>query len=141
MTPPPMNTDEFAASFGERVRIRSAPETDALGVAGREGIVYGQSIPSMSGVGPVVGDRGDDYALNVSFEDGSEGQWYAPHLVELIGFDPGSEIVIGDRRFIRATDGDWRRVADEPPPPSLDRPAERPPADFIGRLLDRIFGR
>jgi hypothetical protein len=53
-------------SFGDNVRINSTPETEALGVAGRIGQVYGYPTPSVTGVA-VIGDAGGDYAINVYF--------------------------------------------------------------------------
>jgi hypothetical protein len=58
--------------------------------AGREGEVYGWSVPSSSGVAPVIGarkGRDEDFAYSVYFEDTGEQEWFAPHLVKLI--EPG----------------------------------------------------
>lgn len=68
--------------FGDRVRIAIAPDTQASGFAGRGGEVWGESVPSVSHVGPVIGDRGDGRALSVFFEDTEELVWFAPHLVK-----------------------------------------------------------
>jgi hypothetical protein len=68
--------------FGDRVRIAIAPETEARGFAGRAGEVWGESVPSVSGVGPVIGDRGEDLALSVFFEETEDQAWFAPHLVQ-----------------------------------------------------------
>jgi hypothetical protein len=54
-------------SFGDKVRIRSAAVTDALGVAGKTGIVHGQTAPSVTGV-DVIGGVTDDYAIAVMIE-------------------------------------------------------------------------
>ena len=74
--------------FGDHVRIQHAPETEERGFAGREGDVHGESIPSASGVGPVIGDRGDDHALSVYFDDTGEQEWFAPHLVQFVSRPP-----------------------------------------------------
>ena len=66
-------------SFGDLVRIVEVPETEERGFAGRAGQVFGESIPSRSGVNPVVGDRGEDYAFSVFFENTDEQEWFAPH--------------------------------------------------------------
>jgi hypothetical protein len=58
--------------------------------AGREGLVFGWTVPSSSGVEPVIGarkGRETDFALSVFFEDTEEQQWFAPHLVKVI--EPG----------------------------------------------------
>jgi hypothetical protein len=73
-------------SPASRVRIRTAPETEAVGAAGRTGIVVGESKPSSSGV-VVVGPAPDDFALAVWFDGGEETLWFRPELLELIGED------------------------------------------------------
>jgi hypothetical protein len=50
-------------TFGDRVRIRGTDETRSLGHAGPVGDADGETVPSISGADPVIGDRGDDYAL------------------------------------------------------------------------------
>jgi hypothetical protein len=73
--------------FGDAVRIGAFHEVGSF--AGRTGIIYGFSVPSLSGVGPVIGahDRQaplEDFAWSVFFEDTNEQEWFAPHLVELV---------------------------------------------------------
>lgn len=70
--------------FGDRVRIADTPETEAAGVAGRVGEVWSESRPSVSGVGPVVGDRGGGIAISVLFEDTEDVVWFAPHLLNRV---------------------------------------------------------
>jgi hypothetical protein len=70
--------------FGDRVRIATAPDTVARGFAGRAGEVWAESVPSVSGVGPVIGDRGEDFALSVFFEETEDQAWFAPHLVRRV---------------------------------------------------------
>ena len=71
-------------SPASRVRVRAAPETEAVGAAGRTGIVVGESKPTSSGV-VVVGPAPDDVALAVWFDGGKETLWFRPELLELIG--------------------------------------------------------
>jgi len=129
--------------MGDRVRIRRTPETDRLGVAERVGIVFGQSIPSASGVGPVVGDLLNDYARNVYFDEDSENLWYSDDLVDFADFPPGTELQVQDERYVRTIIGDWALLAPAEIPIQerrpIDEPSERSPADFVGRLLDRIW--
>jgi hypothetical protein len=64
---------------------------EAGAFAGREGVVYGWSVPSSSGVGPVIGvrkGRDEDFALSVYFEDTGEQEWFAPRLVKVT--EPGA---------------------------------------------------
>lgn len=132
-----------APTIGDRVRIRSTPETELLGVANRVGIVFGQSIPSASGVGPVVGDKGFDYALNVDLGDDNEGLWYSEDLVDFADYPAGTELQAGDERYIRTAAGEWALLASAQvhtsESHSVEGPAERSPADFLGRMLDRIW--
>lgn len=66
------------------MRIAFAPATEASGFAGRVGEVWRTSVPSRASVGPVIGDRGEDFAVSVLFADGEDEVWFAPHLVKRI---------------------------------------------------------
>jgi hypothetical protein len=70
-----------------RVRIRTAPETEALGVAGLSGLVFGETRPSDNGV-KVVGALIHDRAIAVHLDARDETLWFAPELVERVGL-PG----------------------------------------------------
>lgn len=70
-------------AFITHVRVRSAPETDAIGAAGRTGIIVGESTPSSSGIS-VVGPAPDDFALAVMFDDDRDALWFRPELLEII---------------------------------------------------------
>jgi hypothetical protein len=72
-------------------RVRSAPETDALNLAGRIGFFVGQTRPSSSRM-PVVGDTPDDYALALYFKDLGETFWFPPELLDYVNAD-GSPFV------------------------------------------------
>jgi len=95
-------------TFGDRVRIVSAPVTKASGHADRVGLVYGWTTPSVTGV-EVIGASDDDFAYNVGFDEPGTDVWFAPHLVELVDHPPGLEVTIGDRRLVRGDDGVWHR--------------------------------
>jgi hypothetical protein len=67
------------------VRIADLPEAGEF--AGRVGQVFGRSVPSSSGVGPVIGANVGgsarvDLAVAVIFADSAGEHWFAPHLVE-----------------------------------------------------------
>jgi hypothetical protein len=97
--------------FGDLVRIGDSSETRELGYSGRQGQVFGESIPSSSGVEPVIGDRGEDFALSVFFEDTREQEWFAPHLVEFVGRPERMEMSIdGGPSYELAPDGSWTEV-------------------------------
>lgn len=95
-------------SFGDRVRIRSQPVTDELGLGNAVGIIHGFTTPSVTGV-TVIGHAKGDYALNVFFENRNEGFWFDPALVEFVDHAPGSEMTVGDKKWIRSAGGDWDR--------------------------------
>ena len=101
-------------SFGDKVRIRSSPETEPNGVAGLVGQVYGQTTPSVTGV-EVVGELESDYAINVFFEDRNESFWFAPSLVEFVDHGPGTEIARDGvpKKWVRTWNGEWREESAE----------------------------
>lgn len=70
----------MAPNFFDKVRIKTAPATDAIGIAERSGVVTGMTTPSVTQV-MVVGDATDDCAVSVLFEDTGEQLWVAPELV------------------------------------------------------------
>jgi hypothetical protein len=96
-------------AFGDRVRIKEAPETRASGVAGLEGDVYGFTTPSVTAI-EVVGGAPDDCAINVNVEPTGGSMWFRPDLLELIHHNTGLEVLVGNVRSIRQTDGSWLEV-------------------------------
>ncbi len=109
-------TENIVPSFGDHVRIRRAPETEALGLAAVEGVVFGESKPSSSGV-QVVGSAPDDYVLNVYIEEREEGFWLRPELVEFLDHAPGQRIQLEGVPHIweRRPDGSWVDVFEAAP--------------------------
>jgi hypothetical protein len=93
--------------FGDRVRIRSTSVTEAAGVAGLTGQVNGETTPSITSVA-VIGEVLEDFALSIAFDRGGESQWFAPELVEFIDHGAGTEIRIGEKRWVRSAHGDWQ---------------------------------
>jgi hypothetical protein len=96
----------MSISFGDTVRIISAPETIALGVAGKTGQVYGETTPSVTAV-DVVGQLTEDFAINVCVSGVEEQYWFAPNLLEFVDHSAGTEIIIGNSRAVRRADGSW----------------------------------
>ena len=96
-------------SFGDKVRIRSSPETQARGLAGLIGQVFGITTPSVTNVA-VVGGAPNDTALNVSIEGQSEELWFNPDLVEFVDHAAGTEMALDgvSKKWIRTEDGGWR---------------------------------
>ena len=96
------------SGFGDKVRIAVAVETEALGLAGKSGVVFGFTTPSVTGVN-VVGPSTDDCAINVFFDELDDSYWFAPHLVELIDHNPGlvASLDGSDIEHVRMPDGSW----------------------------------
>jgi hypothetical protein len=101
----------MSISFGDNVRVASTPLTTALGLAGLTGQVYGETTPSVTGI-EVIGETKDDYAINVQLDERNETLWFVADLLEFVDHAPGTEIVVGDKRFVRSASGEW--VPDEP---------------------------
>ena len=99
-------------SFGDHVRIRQAPETEALGIAGLDGLVFGESRPSSSGV-KVVGAAPNGYVVNVFIESRDEDYWLRPELVEFLDHAPGGRIELEGVPYVREhqPDGSWTQFA------------------------------
>jgi hypothetical protein len=89
------------------VRIAVDPATESAGYAGRTGVVYGWTTPSVSGV-EVIGDADTDFAYNVGFEEQGVDAWFVPAFVQLVDHSPGLEITIGDKQLVRDESGEWR---------------------------------
>ncbi|MBD8737776.1 hypothetical protein [Sphingomonas sp. CFBP 13706] len=94
--------------FADRVRIRSSADTERLGLAGREGEVYGLTTPSQIGVS-VIGSTVNDYAINVHFEEVDEAFWFSEELVELIDKGAGTVISLDEHNaeWGRLPNGHW----------------------------------
>lgn len=97
-------------SFGDEVRIYSTELTERLGFAGLTGIVFGQTVPSTSGVEGIIGLSVEDYAVNVYFEDRDEGFWFREDLLELLDHNAGTQITFDgvDKVWTRTESGQWK---------------------------------
>jgi hypothetical protein len=102
--------------FGDNVRVHRTPETEALGVAGHVGQVYGHTTPSITGI-RVVGGSDGDYALNVHFDGSEDTIWFAPQLLDFVDHAPGTEIRVGEVSAVRGADGSWVPASDKASPP------------------------
>jgi hypothetical protein len=93
----------------DRVTIRTTPLTEAAGIAGHVGTVYGLTTPSLHLAGvEIIGEPRDDVALNFQFDDLGQGVWIGPDLVQYLDHGPGTTAQVGDRTFIRTADGEWQ---------------------------------
>ena len=111
---------EQPITFGDTVRVRSTEETEAAGLAGLVGRVFGETIPSMSGE-EVVLTPGMDYAIGVHFDE-LERMLFLPHdVLEFIDHGPNQSQQIKTERglatWVRLESGEWKEV---------EEPAEQP---------------
>lgn len=118
-------------SFGDNVRVRSSTETQAMGVVGLVGQVYGETTPSVTNI-EVVGDVTDDYAINVFFEERGESIWFAPDLLEFVDHGAGTEFTLDgvDKKWTRTASGDW-----------VESSTTEESRSFWERITSRVFKR
>jgi hypothetical protein len=122
------------AEMFDTVEIVSSPETIGAGYAGKTGICYGFTTPSVTGV-QVIGDEGDDRALNVGFDNGTSA-WFHPSLIGFVDVNAGQVAMVGDKRFVRAPSGDW--TEDPQPRGNLSNAAHRGPLASVLDWLSRL---
>ena len=98
------------ADFGDRVRIKATEDTERLGLAWREGQVYGWTSPSSTGV-DVIGEMRDDSAVNVHFDDLDCSFWFSEELVETVDKGAGTVVSLDgqDVEWVRLADGTWEQ--------------------------------
>lgn len=101
----------MAIAFGDNVRILPSAATDGAGITGLAGSIYGETVPSASGVS-VLGELADDYAVNVFVEELNKDFWLDPSLVEFIDYGAGAEITIQGSpvKIVRQADGSWAEI-------------------------------
>lgn len=90
------------------MRIKRTDETQSLGLAEREGRVFGFTTPSITGIS-VIGTVKDDYALNVFFDELNKSFWFAEALIDPVDNGAGTVMSIDgvDKEWIRLPNGDW----------------------------------
>ena len=108
----------MALSFGDNVRVRVTPETEAAGVAGLAGSVFGVTTPSITGV-QVIGRVESDVAINVFLEEKGEGLWFAEDLLEFVDMGVGWAIRLKGvpKQWVRQPSGEWAELPYVPSPP------------------------
>ena len=106
--------DSTPISFGDRVRVRQTPATQAAGLAGLVGEVYGETMPSVTGV-EVIGELKEDYAVNVHFEERGGQFWFHPDALEFVDHAPGTAFTLKgvDRTWRRTESGEWEEISGE----------------------------
>ena len=96
-------------TFGDKVLVRPSSVTEALGIAGQTGIVYGSTTPTVTGV-RVIGNPIEDYAISVTLDGRNDQLWFADDLLEFVDHQIGTTVSIAGRRLIRDQNGEWREV-------------------------------
>ena len=109
------------AEFGDLVRVRTTPVTEAAGVAGRVGTIHGWTTPSLGYADHVIGDPIDDVALAVHLGGKDPAVWLTPDLVEFVSYQAGQTMGVAGHTYVRKADGDWEEV-----PPTAGTRQDRP---------------
>lgn len=96
-------------SFGNQVKVKNSSKTETLKLAGKIGVIYGQTMPSVSNV-KIIGNPNLETAINVYFEDINESFWFDSDLLEEIDNGVESEITLDgvDKKWIKEENGNWR---------------------------------
>ena len=123
--------DDTPISFGDHVRIRRHPETEATGLAGEVGEVRGMTTPSVTAVA-VIGGSESDCAFNVYVEHLNREAWFSPEVLEFVDHDPGATIALAGvpKTWTRTSDGGW-----------VESPRRLPPREWWPRLQQMLRGR
>ena len=97
--------------------------TEAAGIAGRTGQVYGETRPSSSGVprNEIIGELSEDYAVNVHFDELNKSVWLTRDLLEFVDHAPGTQITAGGVTRVRAENGQWIETRAKAAPQRLSK--------------------
>lgn len=95
-------------TFGNKVKVKSSPETETKGLAGKTGEIYGHTTPTVTGV-EVIGQTNKDFALNVYFGDLKESFWFDESLIEQLDNGAGTEMTLDgiDKKWTKDSNGNW----------------------------------
>ena len=89
--------DRAGIGWFDRVKVRVTPATEAAGIAGRVGSVYGMTTPSIGYVtDEIVGEVIDDVAIAVHVDDLGRTVWVARDLVEFLERPDDISAIVGD---------------------------------------------
>ena len=92
LSTPPMQSHRDRTpkiATGDRVRVHPTAEAITAGVAGMVGDVIEVSIPSDPGIA-VIGAKGEDQAVQVSFQEKEGAFWFAKPQLEFLSRAPGA---------------------------------------------------
>lgn len=104
---------EQPITFMDTVRVRATEETQAAGIAGLVGIVYGDTIPSKSGQ-DVLLTPAIDYAVGVHLDELDRTVFLPRDVLEFIDHGLGRELRLKTRQgwasWVRLENAEWRQV-------------------------------
>ena len=111
-------------TFGNKVKIKSTPETEEKDLANKTGKVYGQTIPSMMDI-DVIGNLKEDFAINVHFEELGQSFWFAEELIEHIDNGQDAEISLDgiDKKWTKGENREW--IEEDTSPLNRERKTEQ----------------
>jgi hypothetical protein len=89
----------------DNVQVVASSITEAEGLAGLSGQVYGVTRPSVTNV-EVIGGAPEDLAYSVHFEDGRT-VWMNPNFLVFVDHAARTTITIGGKTRVRNADGSW----------------------------------
>ncbi len=95
-------------TFGDKVRVKSSIETDAINITNLVGEVYGETTPSQTGI-ELIGNSENDIAFNVHIDELDDSFWLSPNLLEFVDHNEGTEITLDgvDKKWTRSDKGEW----------------------------------
>jgi len=95
-------------TFGNKVIIKSSPDTEIKGLAGKTGEILGHTTPTVTKV-EVIGQTDKDFALNVYFDDIKESFWFDESLIELLDNGAGTVMTLDgvDKKWTKDSNGNW----------------------------------
>ena len=99
-------------AFGDTAKVVSSKETDALGISGKIGSIFGETVPSLSQV-EVIRELKEDAALNIFIEELDSQFWLPEYLLEFVDHGEGVEVSLGDVRAVRRANGSWKELTDK----------------------------
>lgn len=95
-------------TFGDNVRVCESQATEEAGVAGKSGVICGETTPSVSSV-TVIGTLQNDFALMVELHDSGHQFWITPDLLEFVDHGAGTTFSLAgaSTTWTRNERGEW----------------------------------
>jgi len=96
------------STFGNKVMIKNSPQTVEKGLAGKIGVIFGETTPSMINF-EIIGTPKEDYAISVHFDDLGESFWFDAELLEQIDAGEGTVMTLDGipKKWTKGKKGEW----------------------------------